>query len=67
MINKDGNTVHYFSKDEYISYENGAVYFIEKPLYRIQCDYHQGTVIGFWLWTCNSAAIKLNPSTYYEI
>lgn len=61
------NTIHHFSKDEYISYENGQVFIRERPRYRVQWDHENGKIIGYWVWTCNCAAIKLKPSWYVKL
>lgn len=38
-----------------------------KPRFRIQWDYAEGIVIGYWVWTCNYEATKLVSSFYMEI
>jgi hypothetical protein len=51
-----------------MSYDMTPLYLrFEKPRFRIQWDYEDGKVIGFWLWTCNFPAIELQPSKYYPL
>jgi hypothetical protein len=39
----------------------------DKPRYRIQWDYCNGEVIGYWVWTCNTEAVFLKTSFYIAL